>query len=146
MHHTEEERNKTLSRAFLEEAINQGDMSAMERYTAPNYVEHQVPAGMASDPEAMQKMMGMMMQAFPDLRYTVEDLVAEGDKTVSRVTASATHQGEYMGVAPTNKQVKWEEIHISRWVDGKLAEHWGVMDMVGLLQQIGAMPQMGMAA
>jgi predicted ester cyclase len=80
--------------------------------------------------------------AFPDMHYTVEDLIAEGDKVVCRWTVRATHQGEFMGVPATGKVVTWTGISITRFAGGKDVEDWESFDMLGLMQQLGAIPQM----
>src|SRR4029078_692191 len=83
----------------------------------------------------------MVLTAFPDWRMEVEDLIASGDKTVARVGATATHQGEFMGVPPTGQRVEMQLIDIMRFDDaGLVREHWGVADMLSLMQQIGAVP------
>lgn len=82
-------------------------------------------------------MIGGFLAAFPDFHATIEDMVAEGDKVVVRVTATGTHQGDFMGIPATGKPFKYQEIHIARIADGKMAEHWGVEDTLGMLQQLG---------
>ena len=78
--------------------------------------------------------------AFPDVEFVIEDLVAEDDKLTTFVKGHGTHQGEFMGIAPTGKQVSWNAFGINRYVDGKIKEHWGVPDLFGLMQQLGAIP------
>ncbi len=84
-----------------------------------------------------------MNGAFPDVVVTEEDLIASGDKVVERSSAIATHKGAMMGTPPTDKRIKWSEIHIYRLQDGKIAEHWAAVSMMELMQQIGALPQLG---
>ena len=88
-------------------------------------------------------MVGMFKGAFPDLKVTYDDVIAEGDKVVMRVTNSGTHKGDMMGIPASGKSVNFAEIHIVRMVDGKFAEHWGLEDSMTMMQQIGAMPEMG---
>jgi hypothetical protein len=78
--------------------------------------------------------------AFPDQHVSIDDLVAEGDKVVNRATYTGTHRGEFQGISPTGKRFTISGINISRIADGKIAEDWTVLDLVGMLQQIGAMP------
>jgi len=78
--------------------------------------------------------------AFPDGRYTIEDMIAEGDKVVSRWTVRATHKGEYQGIPATGKQVTFTNIVISRIAGGKIVEAWGEYDSIGLMRQLGAIP------
>jgi hypothetical protein len=77
--------------------------------------------------------------AFPDLHIDVEDMIAEGDKVVARVTASGTHQGEFMGIAPTGNRVEFSAIDIARIAEGKIVEHWSNSDQLGMMQQLGVM-------
>ena len=81
----------------------------------------------------------MMNHAFPDVVVTEEDLMANDSTVVERSSPAATHQGEFMGTSPTGRRIRWTEIHIYRFVDGKIAEHWVELSMLHLLQQIGAM-------
>jgi predicted ester cyclase len=82
----------------------------------------------------------ILLRAYPDLHVTIEDLIAEGDKVVARNTVTGTHQGEYLGVAPTGRAVTYNEIFIFRFVNGMIAETWGVVDVVSQLKQFGAIP------
>jgi predicted ester cyclase len=79
----------------------------------------------------------MLLRAFPDLQVNVEDLIAEGDKIVSRNTVTGTQQGEYMGLPPTGKSVTYNEIFIFRFVNGRIAETWGVVDVLSQMRQLG---------
>ena len=81
-----------------------------------------------------------MAAAFPDIQTTIEDLIAEGDKVVKRYTIRGTHRGEFQGIPPTGKEVAFSSIEIDRMVDGKVSEHWFEMDLLGLMGQLGAIP------
>ena len=81
-----------------------------------------------------------MKAGFPDLECHVEDMTADGDKVWARVRLTGTHQGEFMGVAPTGNRVEFDVIDIGRFEGGKGVEHWGVSDAMGLMMQIGAIP------
>ena len=78
--------------------------------------------------------------AFPDLRYTIEDAFDGGDQVVHRATASGTMTGDFMGMPATGKRATWTEIHIGRVVNGRLTEHWGLVDQLGMLVQLGIVP------
>jgi predicted ester cyclase len=80
------------------------------------------------------------VEAFPDLRLTVEDIFCEGDMVAARVAFRGTHRGEFQGIPPTGKEVAFSSIEIDRMVDGKVAEHWFEMDLLGLMGQLGAIP------
>jgi steroid delta-isomerase-like uncharacterized protein len=94
----------------------------------------------ATGQQLLKEVFGRLHRAFPDLRVTVEDAIAEGDKVVSRNSVTGTHQGEYMGIPPTGKSVTYNEIFIARFVDGRIAETWGVVDVLSQMRQLGMIP------
>jgi predicted ester cyclase len=121
--------------------INAGDISGFGNLVADDFVEHEELPGLPATKDGMLEYFGFLLSAFPDLRMDVEDLLADGDKTVARVRATATHGGDFMGVAPTGKHVSIQLIDIMRFDDGGLVcEHWGVADMFSLMQQLGVVP------
>jgi predicted ester cyclase len=81
------------------------------------------------------------LDAFPDLRLTVEDIFSEGDMVAARLTFQGTHRGEFQGIPPTGKQVAFSSIEVDRVVDGKVQEHWVELDQLGLMRQLGAIPE-----
>jgi steroid delta-isomerase-like uncharacterized protein len=87
--------------------------------------------------QALKHVFGMLHRTFPDLRITVDDVIAEGDKVVSRNTVTGTHQGEYMGIPPTGKSITYNEIVVLRFDDGRIAETWGVVDVLSQMKQLG---------
>ena len=91
----------------------------------------------ATGAEALKEVFARLHRAFPDLHVTVEDLIAEGDKVVARNSVSGTHQGEYMGLPPTGRTVTYNEIFIVRFADGRIAETWGVVDVLSQMKQLG---------
>jgi steroid delta-isomerase-like uncharacterized protein len=120
------------------ERINAGDLDGFGELVADDFVEHQGGPGFPLTKEGTLEFFRSLLTAFPDFHMEVEDLLASGDKTVARVRATATHQGEFMGVPPTGKRVDVELIDIMRFDDGGLVcEHWGVADMLALMQQLG---------
>jgi len=94
----------------------------------------------ATGAQAMKEVFGRLRRAFPDLHVAVEDLVAEGDRLVSRNVVTGTHQGEYTGLSPTGRSVVYDEIFILRFVNGRIAETWGVVDVLSQMRQLGAIP------
>ena len=139
------EENKVLMRRFYEEVFNKRDLAAIDDFMAPDFVNHSAAQlGMAGgDLEHVTQFVSMVMQVFPDLHYTVEDLVAEGDKIAARLTISGTQQGAFMGIPPTGKYATISDIEIFRIADGKAVECWVQVDFLGLLQQLGVVPAMG---
>jgi predicted ester cyclase len=123
------------------ERISAGDIAGFGELIADDFVEHDVVPGVPPTKQGTLEYFRMLLTAFPDMRMEVEDLIAENDKAVARVKASATHQGEFMGVAPTGKRVAVQLIDIMRFDDaGLVCEHWGVVDMLSLMQQLGVVP------
>jgi predicted ester cyclase len=137
------EENKAKMRRFHEEVLNRGNLSVVDELLTTDFVEHAAPPGTAPGAEGVKQMIMMFRTAFPDLHLTEEDWIAEGDKVVCRYTIRGTHKGEFMGIAPTGKQVVITGIEIVRFEGGKPVEHWEEMDMLGLLQQLGAIPTPG---
>jgi steroid delta-isomerase-like uncharacterized protein len=136
------EQNKTVVRQFIEGVFNQGNVSLANEIVSPDYVEHeQLPPGMPQGREGFEMMIPMLHSAFPDFKATIEDIVAEDDKVVIRMTWSGTQQGEFMGLPASGNQMSIAIIDIFRLTDGKIMDHWGVSDMMGMMQQLGAMPE-----
>ena len=134
------EENKAVIRRWIE-AYNERDLEAEAAVLAPDYVAH-VPAapGPLEGLEAWRQFSGSFAEAFPDLRLTVQDIAAEGDTVAARVDFHGTHRGEFQGIPPTDKQVAFSSIEIDRVVDGKVQEHWFELDQLGLMRQLGAIP------
>jgi steroid delta-isomerase-like uncharacterized protein len=125
------------------ERINVGDIAGFGDLVAENFVEHQRPGGpgFAATKEGTLEFFRILLSAFPDWRMTVEDLIADGDKAVARVTVTGTHKGEFMGVPPAGTRVDVQLIDIMRFDGaGLVCEHWGVADMLSLMQQLGVVP------
>ena len=138
------EQNKALVRQMVEEIFNRGNTSLAAEFLAPDFVEREeLPPGIPSDREGVTQLTTMLRSAFPDFKATIDDIIAEGDKVVIRQTWTGTHKGEFMGVPPTDKSVSFGVIDIIRVAGGKFVEHWGQMDSMGLMQQLGAIPTPG---
>ena len=138
------EQNKALVRKLIEEVFNRGNMGVVEELFSPNFVEsEELPPGTPAGKEGVKQMVVMLHSAFPDFKATVEDILAEGDKVVVRQTWSGTQKGEWMGVPPTGRHVSIGVIDIIQMVDGKFVEHWGQMDSMGMMVQLGAIPMPG---
>ena len=138
------EQNKALVRRMVEEIFNRGNMSLADEFLAPDFVEREeLPPGIPSGREGVIQLTAMLHSAFPDFKATIDDIIAEGDKVVIRQTWSGTHKGEFMGVPPTGKSVSFGVLDIIRVAGGKFVEHWGQMDSMGMMQQLGAIPAPG---
>src|SRR5262249_30245180 len=127
-----------LVRRFYEEVFNQGKVAMIDRYIAANGIDHQMPPGQGNGPEGVKKMVADFRKAFPDGHFTIDDVIADGDKVVVRSTFRGTQKGPLMGVPASGKPVKMTGIDIIRCAGGKMVEHWGNEDDLGLMTQIGA--------
>lgn len=134
------EDNKAIARRLIE-ALNRGDIDGVAQHFAPDYVDHALPPGSPPGPEGFKQFFGLLRKAFPDFRYTLEDEVAEGDMLVHRLTGHGTMKGEFQGMPPTGKHAEWSEMHLARISNGKVMEHWAVVDQLDMLQKLGLMPQ-----
>ena len=132
--------NKALYKRFNDEVIGKKNIAAIDELLAPSFVEHNPMPGTPADREGLKQALGMLLSAFPDLNSTTNFLVAEGDLVVGHHTTTGTNQGEFMGMPATGKKMRMDEIHIVRIVDGKAVEHWGLVDDMAMMQQLGMMP------
>src|SRR5262245_32405157 len=139
----EEATNKATTKQ-LDEALNSGDheliAKTIDKVTAPDALIRTPLPIEASGAELAKILFARLLQAYPDLHITIEDLIAEGDKVVSRNTVTGTHQGEYMGIPPTGKSVTYNEVIINRFVDGRIVETWAVVDVLAQMRQLGTIP------
>ena len=130
------EMTKTVERITLE-VFNNDNFGLIDELVSTNFVEHTAQLGFAPTREGFKAAAIALKKAFPDLRYTIEDSIESGDRIVQRVTARGTMQHEYMGMRATGKPATWTEMHIGRVVNGRLTEHWGLVDQLSLLVQLG---------
>jgi steroid delta-isomerase-like uncharacterized protein len=125
--------NKAIARRFFEEVWNQQRLDVVDEIFAPTLIFN----GALVTREAIKQLVTARRAAFPDIHVTIEDQVAEGDKVSTRRTWQATHQGTYRGMPATGKRVKWTQISIVRFSDGRAVEDWAVADELSILQQLG---------
>lgn len=131
----------TTVRRFYD-LINAGDIDGFGDLLAEDFIEHEETPGLSPTKEGVKEFFQMNRAAFPDMRMDVDDIVASGDKVVARVTVSGTHRGEFMGMPATGKHIEVSLIDIMRLGgDGLAHEHWGVMDTLAMMQQLGAVPE-----
>ena len=125
----------------LYELINEGDIEGFGRHLANDFVERDEIPGLPPTKEGVVQYFRLLLTAFPDMRMDVQDSFASGDKAVARLRVSGTHQGEFMGIPATGNPVSINIIDITRFGDDGLArEHWGVVDQLALMQQLGVIP------
>lgn len=135
------EQNKQLVRRLVEEVINQRKMDVIDELFAPDFVEHEaVPPGVPPGPDGVKALFGMVHSAFPDFKATIEHLIAEGDHVALHMNWTGSHEADFMGIPPTRKTISITVIDIMGMNEGKIVAHWGVMDQMTLMQQLGVIP------
>jgi steroid delta-isomerase-like uncharacterized protein len=127
-------------RRFMEEAFNKGNIKAVDEFVSADLVEHDPFPGQGPGLQGFKQGLAALRQAFPDLRIGIDDVLADGEKVVIRSTMKGTHKGTFMNMPPTGKQFSVEGIDIVRMSGGKAVEHWGVTDIMTMMQQLGAIP------
>ncbi|MPZ13060.1 MAG: ester cyclase [Chloroflexi bacterium] len=133
------EQNKAGARRFYDEVLGQGKLDVIDEICAPGYVDHSRD-NPTHDLAGAKQFVAGMRSSFPDISAKVEDMIAEGDRVVARLTVTGTHRGEFMGTAPTGKRFSIACIDIVRCADGKAVELWSEADDLGMLQQLGMSP------
>jgi len=133
-----EEENKNIVRRY-QEIYNSNALDALREVVAEDLRTPKIMPGIPSGIEGAQVAHQMMLAGFPDYQTVIEELIAEGDKVVARITMSGTHTGSFMGIPATGKHVEFTGIYIARIANGKIVEHWGEEDGVSLLAQLGVL-------
>jgi steroid delta-isomerase-like uncharacterized protein len=134
------EQDKAITLRVFEEVWNQGNVDAIDELLSPDFVNHGGPPEIPSNREGFKQLVAMYTSAFPDVHFHIEDQIAEGDLVATRWSGHGTHQGELMGIPPTNKQVTVTGIVVDRIAGGAVAESWGEFDQMGMMQQLGVVP------
>ncbi len=135
------EENKAVVRRYIEEGWNQHNPDAIDEIVAPDYFNHAAVPEHQRGIAGAKHILNWLMAAFPDTRFDIEDIIADGDMVAIRGTASGTHEGgELWGIPPTGKRFAVQQVHWFRVADGKVAEHWAVRDDLGAMRQLGAIP------
>lgn len=128
--------NEAVIRRFVNEVINNGDYSAMRELVHPNYV-YRSPDQELRGPEALENLFTAYRRGLPDLKTSIDDVIASGDKVVISVTLAGTHTGDLMGIPATGRRLTVHGMVLSRLDDGKIVEEWEILDMLGMFQQLG---------
>ncbi len=122
--------------------LNAGDIEGFGALVADEFVEHEETPGLAPTKDGVLEFFRMYRAAFPDLRFEIDDILPSGDKAVARARATGTNKGDFMGMPATGKSVEVQLIDIMRFDDdGLVAEHWGVVDVMAMMQQLGVVPE-----
>jgi predicted ester cyclase len=133
------EENRKVFRCMIEEGFNKGNLAALDELFAPAFIEHQdgiVPPNI----EGLKRAIVSLRTPFPDLKLTIEEIIASDDKVWARITGTGTQQAPFMGRPPTGKSFAITVIDICRFEAGQIVEHWGVADRLGLIGQLGLLP------
>ena len=137
---SQDEPKKALYRQFVEDIINGGRYELIPEIFDPGYLDHSAPPGAPGGLGGVEAVFRMFRGGFPDVHFNIQSMLAEGDKVATRVVGSGTHNGAFMGIAPTGKKATWGSHGIFRVANGRIVEHWGQPDILALLAQIGGIP------
>ena len=135
------EQNKARFCEFVDVVINGRSMEQFDEFLTPDFVEHEPVDTFPPTREGVKQFFESMIAAFPDLKVTYDDVIAEGDKVVMRSTWRGTHKGEFMGIPATGNAVSFSVVDIIRMSDGKATDHWGVSDVFTMMQQMGVLSE-----
>ena len=140
------EENKAVVRRFVEEIQNKHNLDAVDELFSAGLTHYSHAPGMSPippGPASFRAYFEGLLAAFPDTRFTIHDQIAEGNMVATRKTWEATHLGEFLGIPATGRHINVQAMDIWSVVDGKLTDHWGQIDLMGLMQQLGAVPGPG---
>ncbi len=129
-------RNKERQRQFVEVLQNQGGLDRVEEFVRPDVIDHSLPPGLPGGPEGVRAILGAIRHGFPDHNAEVLHMISEGDLVATHKTFTGTHTGEFFGTPPTGKRATIRVIDFVRYEEGQVAEHWGVVDIAGLMAQL----------
>ena len=130
--------NKAAMRQFFERVYNEGDIAFLDELTAPQFVSHD-RGNPTNDRDGVKQIVRAIKAAFPDVVFTADDVIGEGDRVAARFTMRGTHTGDFLGVPPTNKPIVVTGIDIVRFEGGKAVEHWHEWSGMELLEQLGVL-------
>jgi steroid delta-isomerase-like uncharacterized protein len=125
------------------EVFNEGKVELVEELLSEDFLDHAAPPGMPTDRSSLTMFITAIRAAFPDFKYEILGQWQDGDTHIGWIRASGTMTGDFMGMPASGKSAAWDETHIGRFSGGKLAEHWAVIDQLGMLTQLGFIPPMG---
>jgi steroid delta-isomerase-like uncharacterized protein len=134
------ERNKAVIRRFVEEVQNKKDFTIYDELIDPKFVNLSAPHGIPADGKGGRMWLSTFADAYPDSEFTIDEMIGEGDRVVTKKTLRGTHTGEFGGIPATGRRVTLQYVDIMRVRDGRILEHWVSMDQLSWLQQLGVMP------
>jgi predicted ester cyclase len=139
------EENKAVIRRFVEEVQNRRDWDVYDELNDPSFVNHSSPPGVPNDREGGKAFLGGFLNAFPDAKFTIDDMIAEGEQVVTKKTFTGTHKADFFGIPATWNPVTLQFVDIMRVREGRITEHWLSMDQLSFMQQLGVIPEPGTA-
>lgn len=131
---------KSLVRHFYD-AVGAGNLSVIDELVADDFVDREAFPGLEPNKEGVKQFFAMLRSAFPDLRMEVREMLADDDLVSVRVIATGTHEGDFMGMSSSGRRIEVQVFDILRIRDGQVTEHWGLMDAMTMMQQLGGMPE-----
>ena len=134
------EANKAIYQRMVDEVVNQGKFDVVDELYQPDFFDHSAPPGAPGGLDGVKMIFGMFREGFPDVKFTIDDMRAEGDVVATLVHGEGTHTGNFMGIPPSGNHAVWRSVGFFRVTDGKISEHWGIPDLLGLMIQIGVIP------
>ena len=138
------QKNKEIVGTFYWAVLGRGNVAAINDLVAVDFVDHNPFPGQSPGRDGLRQSVRLFHTPFPDIQVSVDDLIAEGDRVAARWTARGTHAGEFLGIAPTGRQVMIKGVDIFRLAGGRIAERWGHQDELGLIQELGVLPALAM--
>jgi steroid delta-isomerase-like uncharacterized protein len=132
--------NAALYQRLVDEVVNLGHFDVVDEIFDPGYVDHGAPPGAPPGLDGVKMVFGMFRNGFSDVKFTIDQTVAEGDMVATLVHGEGTHDGDFMGTPPSGNHALWRSVGFFRVANGKIVEHWGIPDLLGLLIQIGVIP------
>jgi len=137
---SETDRNKAVIRRFVEEVQNHQDWDAYDELNDPDFVNLSAPPGAPTDREGGKYFLQALASAYPDAVVTIQDMYAEGDAVITKKTFTGTNEGEFMGMPATGRRVSFQYVDIMRLRDGRIIDHWNVVDQLSWMMQLGLIP------
>jgi steroid delta-isomerase-like uncharacterized protein len=131
---------KSLVRHFYD-AVGAGNLSVIDELVADDFVDREEFPGLEPNKEGVKQFFAMLRSAFPDLRMEVREMLADDDLVSVRVIATGTHEGDFMGMSSSGRRIEVQVFDILRIRNGQVTEHWGLMDAMTMMQQLGGMPE-----
>ena len=134
---------KKLNDQFYEQVFRSRNVNAVDNLLTDDFIEHTPAPGQGTDRKAAKDFIGQMLQAFPDLDFSIDNQIAEGDTVSAVATMTGTHRGEFMGVPATGRKISVQTLDTGKVRGGKFSEHWGLVDVPSMMAQLGVAPPMG---